>query len=171
MEALDGPQGSRHAQLAHQGQQEVEQGMAKLTGGPGATSAASGQGTGARSANYSNDSSGVSVNAASSSEYGANQRANEGNTLGPSSALTAGFGNAGPEVAVAEAPAGNQYTAGGLGPTDSSGAMGQQGSTDRDFGYAQGHTRRDPTVTGQQGSSPGPAPDRYALSGEPTRLG
>ena len=156
MEALDGPQGSRHAQLAHQGQQEVEQGMAKLTGGPGATSAASGQGTGARSTNYSNDSNGVSVNAASSSEYGANQRANEGNTLGPSSALTAGFGNAGPEVAVAEAPAGNQYTAGGLGPTDSSVAMGQQGSTDRDSGYVQ-CTRRDPMVTGQQESSPGPA--------------
>ncbi|TBU22788.1 hypothetical protein BD311DRAFT_782124 [Dichomitus squalens] len=158
MEAVDGSQGSRHAPISQQGRQEVERGMAKLTGGPGAASVTSSTGT--RNPNPAGDSDGVSTNTESSSGFGARQRANGGNALGPSSGLTTGFGNAGPEAAVAQAPYGGQES-----------AMGQQGSTNRDFGYEEGHTRRDPAVMGQQGNSPGPAPDRYTLSGEPKRLG
>ncbi|TBU36889.1 hypothetical protein BD309DRAFT_975038 [Dichomitus squalens] len=140
MEAVDGSQGSRHAPISQQGRQEVERGMAKLTGGPGAASVTSSTGT--RNPNPAGDSDGVSTNTEPSSGFGARQRERGATPLGP------------------RAPYGGQES-----------AMGQQGSTNRDFGYEEGQTRRDPAVMGQQGNSPGPAPDRYTLSGEPKRLG
>ena len=80
-----------------------------------------------------------------------------GDTLGPTSAMMAGFGNAGPETAVAEAPyQQQQYLAGGTT------ALENENENGRDFGYAQ---RSQSAGVGQEGH----APDRYSLGGEGPR--
>ncbi|TFK79923.1 hypothetical protein K466DRAFT_667906 [Polyporus arcularius HHB13444] len=145
----------------HQGRREVEGGLAKLTGGPGVGGGAPRSETHPTHAqsNSASDRDG---------DHGRGQLAQEGNALGPTSAMTTGFGNGGPEAAVAEAPYQQQYSAGGA---PGSGTVREQGN-DRDFGYAAEHSQRnEPPTAGKQGSTPGPAPDRYSLGGRgPTQL-
>ncbi|KAI9060411.1 hypothetical protein FKP32DRAFT_1054578 [Trametes sanguinea] len=135
------------------GRQEVEQGMAKLTGGPGVS----------QSSSPDRATSGTTGSSTASAAV-----AQEGNALGPTSAMNAGF-NAGPTTAVAEAPYQSQYSSGGAGPEGTSSFT--QGSNDRDF-HPGGHGQsQQPPSMPQEGMSPGPAPDRSTLSGDPQRLG
>ncbi|KAI0692920.1 hypothetical protein C8T65DRAFT_761399 [Cerioporus squamosus] len=147
----------------YQGRREVEEGMAKLTGGPGVGGGAP------RSDTHPTHGAGGAPHSASDRDggYGRGQLGQEGNALGPTSAMTTGFGNAGPEVAVAEAPYQQQYSAGGAGAPGAGGAVREQGN-DRDFGYAHAQRNEMPSA-GQQGSTSGPAPDRYSLGGEGPR--
>ncbi|KAI0666512.1 hypothetical protein C8Q78DRAFT_1059952 [Trametes maxima] len=124
------------------GRREVEQGMAKLTGGPGVTDAPprAPQNTSA-------------------------PLAHEENGLGPTtqSGITAGL-NAGPETAVAQGPGQTQYNPSGAGLVGASAF--QQGPTNRDF--QPGAAVDQPQGAG---GTPGPAPDRNTLSSGPQRLG
>ncbi|RPD56484.1 hypothetical protein L226DRAFT_610016 [Lentinus tigrinus ALCF2SS1-7] len=162
MDTLDSSTKTGHGHPeTQQGRTEVEQGMAKLTGGPGVLGGAPRSDTHPMrpgDAPYSQPN-----RASDASTYGSGQLAQEGNTLGPTSAMTAGFGNAGPEMAVAEAP--YQQSAGGTGAPGAR-AVGEN-QNDRDFGHAK---RNEPAATaGQRGNTLGPAPDRYALGGEGPR--
>ena len=153
MDAVDSTtnKGNAHPET-HSGRREVERGMAKLTGGPGAADPSAPTGRGAPSQGQRDS---YESHYQPNPEYGAAPLSQKGNVLGPSSAMTAGFTNAGPD-AVAQAPYQQQYSAGGAGAPEAS--VGMRGTNDREF------------AQGQQGSSPGPAPDRYALGGEPGRL-
>ena len=152
MDALDTSTntGPKHPET-EKGRIEVEQGMAKLTGGPGV------EGGAPHSVSPSQPMRAGDAPHSTSSQP---QLAPEGtrNTLGPTSAMTAGFGNAGPETAVAEAPYQQQYSAGGSGTT----TLENENENGRDFGYAQ---RSQSAGVGQEGN----APDRYALGGEGPR--
>ncbi|CDO70203.1 hypothetical protein BN946_scf184942.g3 [Trametes cinnabarina] len=123
------------------GQREVEQGMAKLTGGPGACHPQSAEGDQPQSANHPSSTA----------------PSQEGNSSEPTSTTHAGF-NAAPTAAVAHQ---SRYSATSTAPL-------QQGSNDRDFHPGgTGHSQ----PASQQGTTPGPAPDRSTLSGDPQRLG
>ncbi|KAI0748950.1 hypothetical protein C8Q74DRAFT_381883 [Fomes fomentarius] len=151
------------------GRLEVEQGMAKMTGGRHAATASARAPT-----------SGAGGAPASSSAYPPSQYqsqgqvsgdadappAQEGDVLGPRSGMTAGSGNAGPESSIAYAPYQKQYYAGGASAAGS--GTGRQGSNGRDLGYDQ--NREQPTVVRQQGGMLGPEPDRHALGSEPGHL-
>ncbi|RDX49495.1 hypothetical protein OH76DRAFT_1438864 [Lentinus brumalis] len=150
----------------HQGRREVEGGMAKLTGGPGVGGGAPRSET--HPTHAASDAPHTQSNSASDrdGDHGRGQLAQEGNALGPTSAMTTGFGNGGPEAA---APYQQQYPAGGTG-APGGGVVREQGN-DRDFGYAHAQRNEPPMVPGPQGSTPGPAPDRYSLGGQgPTQL-
>ncbi|KAI0643966.1 hypothetical protein C8Q79DRAFT_121798 [Trametes meyenii] len=140
-----GPGGGPRPEV-EQGRLEVEQGMAKLTGGPGVTNAPP----------TSRTNPIPRATQAPSAPL-----AHEGNGLGPASSV-----NADPEAAVAQGPYQPQYAPSGAG-SDGTAAF-QQGSTNRDF-------RPSPAVTFDQpqgaGSTPGPAPGRNTLSSGPQRLG
>ncbi|OSC98913.1 hypothetical protein PYCCODRAFT_1427566 [Trametes coccinea BRFM310] len=135
------------------GRQEVEQGMAKITGGPGA----------AHPSSSDHATSGTRGSSAPSAAV-----AQEGNALGPTSAVDAGF-NASPTTAVAEAPYQSQYSSGGAGSEGTPSFT--QGSNDRDFHSGGAGQSQQPPSMPQQGMSPGPAPDRSTLPGDPQRLG
>ncbi|KAI0329359.1 hypothetical protein GY45DRAFT_1435507 [Cubamyces sp. BRFM 1775] len=152
------------------GRREVEQGMAKLTGGPGVDNAMHGSAT--RSADVPPTTGGNSATTAA--RAGSAPIAQQGNTLGPSSAIMAGF-NAGPTTAMAEAPYQQQYpTAGTAGTAGSGGGVSaiqpEQASTDRYF-YPRAGQAGPGAPTSQQGATPGPAPDHNTLAGDPQRLG
>ena len=149
MDALDTStnSGPKHPET-EKGRIEVEQGMAKLTGGPGVEGGAP---------HSVSSSQPMRTSDAPHSTSSQPQLAQDGNTLGPTSAMMAGFGNAGPETAVAEAPyQQQQYSAGGTT------ALENENENGRDFGYAQ---RSQSAGVGQEGH----APDRYSLGGEGPR--
>ena len=153
MDALDTSTntGPKHPET-EKGRIEVEQGMAKLTGGPGVEGGAPHSVSPSRPMR-----SGDAPHSPSSQP----QLAQEGtrNTQGPTSAMMARFGNAGPETAVAEAPYQHQqYSAGGTSALENE----NENENDRDFGYAQ---RSQSAGVGQEGH----APDRYVLGGEGPR--
>ncbi|KAI0746212.1 hypothetical protein C8Q80DRAFT_759904 [Daedaleopsis nitida] len=177
MDAVDSTtsSGPTHPET-HHGRHEVERGMAKLTGGAGATGPPprhpdrvprSASGAGATTADPTTSSAGAGTSDGSPSVA----RGQEGNVLGPSSAMTAGFTNAGPESAVAEAPYQQQYSAGGAGVPGAT--VGGEMSNERDFGYGAGATSASNGSQGGSGAgSAGPAPDRYAFGGDgPRHLG
>ncbi|KAI0635473.1 hypothetical protein C8Q77DRAFT_709100 [Trametes polyzona] len=133
------------------GRREVEEGMAKLTGGPGVNDAPPQHGVHHAATDGRTTSASTPL-------------AQQGNTLGPASGITAGF-NAGQETALAEAPYQPQHAPSGAGPEGAPSV--QQGSNDRDF-----HPGSAGESAPQQGTTPGPAPDRSMLSkGDPQRLG
>ncbi|KAI0354149.1 hypothetical protein OH77DRAFT_1426580 [Trametes cingulata] len=147
--------GGTHPEV-QKGQKEIEHGMARLTGGPGVN------GTAHAAPTSSSTNSTVSDTPTASAPL-----AQEGNALGPTSAMTAGI-NAGPETAVAEGPYQPQFAASGAGP-DSAPPF-QQGSNDRDFPAGAADEPHEPPIVPQQGATPGPAPDRNTLSRDPQRL-
>ncbi len=161
---MDTVDSTTHTGNAHpetlRGRLEVEQGMAKMTGGRrAATASARAPTSGAGGApapsaylpsQYQSQGQ-VSGNASA-------PPAQEGDVLGPTSGIAARSGNA--------APCQEQYSAGGASAAGS--GTGKQGSNGRDFGYDQNGEQ--PTVVRQQGGMPGPAPDRHALGGEPRQL-
>ena len=144
------------------GKAEVERGMAKLTGGRGVSADQSERAY--PQAARGDPGHGVGPNYSANTGYGADSGYGaatcspveaRGDTLGPTSTMNAGFGNAGLEAEAAFAP-------GQIQQGDAAGYTAREPgrTTDRDFANA-----------GQNANVTGPAPDRYGLSGEPRQLG
>ncbi|KAI0653847.1 hypothetical protein C8Q70DRAFT_586103 [Cubamyces menziesii] len=150
------PQGARSK--IEKGQREIEHGLAKITGGPGVDNTVHGCAT--RSSNISSTTSGNSTTTAAATEPVAQQ----GSALEPISGIMAGF-NAGPTLAMVEAPHQQQYSA----ASTTSAAFGRG---DPAIQPAQNSTNRDFRPHASSGAlTPGPAPDHSTLTGDPQLLG
>ena len=165
MDAVDSTvHGSSSHPERHQGTLEVERGMAKLTGGPGANTAAQPQSRAPTSGTTA--SSGASPGAPPMAtapqphpSYPSEQAVSgPADAHGPTSAMDAGFGNAGPEAAVASVQR-REESSGGVSSVEQ---HAKRMPNDRNFGSAN---------ETQDGGMTGPVADRYAYSGSPNRLG